>query len=381
MIKLYDVYSLFDVTPLKGEGAYVFDDQGQKYLDLYGGHAVISIGHSHPHYVKRIKAQLDEMVFYSNSVQNPMQQELCETLSRVSGIQNYDLFLCNSGAEANENALKLASFHNGRTKILSLKKGFHGRTSAAVNTTDSQKIIAPINKGFEVEYFDLDHMGAMYQAVEKGDACAVIIESIQGIGGIIEVPDKCLQKISSICAKTDTVFIADEVQCGFARSGDFFAFEKSGIRPDVISMAKGMGNGFPIGGVLINSEKIPAWKGMLGSTFGGNHLACAACLGVLEVIEKENLKAQVEQQGTYILNALKGMDQIKEIRGRGLMIGLEFDFPIKSLRKDLLFKEHIFTGSSSNPNVMRLLPPLNITKEQLDIFVTALKNSLEKITA
>lgn len=379
MISLYDVYTLFDIEPVKASGAYVYDNHGTEYLDFYGGHAVISIGHSHPHYTQKIKDQTDKMVFYSNSVQNQLQQQLCDLLHQASGLDQYDLFLCNSGAEANENALKLASFHNQRTKVLSLRKGFHGRTSAAVNSTDIQKIIAPINKGFEVKYHDIDQMGKMYQDVATGEYCAVIIEAIQGIGGIHAVPDKCMSKIMKICAETNTVFIADEVQCGYGRSGDFFAFQQSGILPDVISMAKGMGNGFPIGGVLINSKKIPAWKGMLGSTFGGSHLACAAGSAVLEVIIKENLQAHATSTGDYIIKKLRAIDQIKEVRGRGLMIGLQFDQPVAALRNHLLYEHKVFTGSSSDKNVMRLLPPLNINQNQADHFINKLTESINDI--
>jgi len=379
MISLYDVYTLFDIEPVRGLGPYVYDSQGTEYLDFYGGHAVISIGHTHPHYIQRIKEQMDKIVFYSNSVQNKLQQEFCKLLHQASGLNHYDLFLCNSGAEANENALKLASFHNQRTKVLSLRKGFHGRTSAAVNSTDSQKIIAPINKGFEVKYHDIHQMDHMYEDVATGEYCAVIIEAIQGIGGIHEVSDDSMNKIMNICTLTDTVFIADEVQCGYGRSGDFFAFQKSGIRPDVISMAKGMGNGFPIGGVLINSEKIPAWKGMLGSTYGGSHLACAAGAAVLEVIMKEDLQAHATKVGDHIINQLSTIDRIEEVRGRGLMIGLQFDKPVADLRKHLLYEHKVFTGSSSDKNVMRILPPLNINQDQADHFINKLKDSIHDI--
>jgi len=379
MIKLYDVYTLFDIEPVSGKGAYVFDKEGTRYLDFYGGHAVISIGHSHPHYVNAIKAQAEKMVFYSNSVQNSLQSDFCAKLSKASGINDYDLFLCNSGAEANENALKLASFYNKRTKVIALKKGFHGRTSAAVNSTDSQKIIAPINRGFEVTYHDINQLGELYKDVETGDYCAVIIEAIQGIGGINEVPDKCMQHIKTICDKTDTVLIADEVQCGYARSGKFFAFQKSGIKPDIISMAKGMGNGFPIGGILINADKIAAWKGMLGSTFGGSHLACAAAGAVLDVISQEDLIAHADRQGKIIIKQLEQVSQIKEVRGRGLMLGLDFGYPIAKLRKHLLFNHRVFTGSSSDPNTMRLLPPLTINEKDIELFIASLIMSLKEL--
>jgi len=379
MIALYDVYSLFDIEPVKAAGSYVYDAEGTEYLDFYGGHAVISIGHSHPHYVKRMKDQIDKMVFYSNSVKNSLQQDFCKLLHQASGLNNYDLFFCNSGAEANENALKLASFHNGRTKVLSLKKGFHGRTSAAVNSTDSQKIIAPINKGFDVKYHHITDEESMHQDIMTEEYCAVIIEAIQGIGGIHEVPDDYLNRIMIACEKTDTVFIADEVQAGYARSGDFFSFQRSGIRPDVISMAKGMGNGFPIGGVLINSGKIPAWKGMLGSTFGGSHLACAAGSAVLEVIIEEGLQTHAAGMGEYIMKQLEVMDRISEVRGRGLMIGLQFDKAVAELRSHMLYKHKIFTGSSSDKNVMRLLPPLIINRAQADHFIDSLRASITEI--
>jgi acetylornithine aminotransferase len=372
-MELFDVYTLFDLEPVRGEGSYVYTEDGQQYLDFYGGHAVISIGHSHPHYVSSIKNQAEKLVFYSNSVKNSLQHKLVDALSAVSGISDYGLFLCNSGAEANENALKLASFHNKRKKVLSLKSGFHGRTSAAVNATDGRKITAPINEGFEVKHFPIDNISAMVKELRKKDTCAVIVEAVQGIGGIYSVPDKCLKKLSQVCNETNTILIADEVQCGYARTGDFFAFQQSGIQPDVISMAKGMGNGFPIGGVLINHIKTPAWKGMLGSTFGGNHLACAAGIAVLETIEKENLKTNAKTLGEYLIQALKNIPQIKEVRGRGLMIGIEFDFPVADLRKKLLFEHHVFTGSSSNQKAIRLLPPLNITKAEADEFLSKLK--------
>lgn len=376
MINLFDVYSLFDIEPVRASGSYVYDAEDKPYLDFYGGHAVISIGHSHPHYVKRIQDQAAKMIFYSNSVQNSLQNKFCKELEKASGVDGFDLFFCNSGAEANENALKLASFHNKRKKILSLKRGFHGRTSAAVNVTDGNRITAPINRGFDVKFHEINDMSALYKDVEKDEYCAVILEPIQGIGGIYEIDDLDLQKIKHVCNKTNTVLIADEVQCGYGRSGDFFAFQRSGIRPDVITMAKGMGNGFPLGGVLINSVKIPAWKGMLGSTFGGNHLACAAGLAVLEVIQEEDLLEHAKQLGVYLINELKTIPEIKEVRGRGLMIGLEFDYPIAELRKHLLYENHVFSGSSSHKKVMRLLPPLTINHKQAVDFIKALKKSI-----
>ncbi len=372
-MEMFDVYTLFDLEPVSGKGAYVYTEDGQKYLDFYGGHAVISIGHSHPHYVKQIQDQAGKLVFYSNSVQNSLQHKLMESLSAASGLTDYGLFLCNSGAEANENALKVASFHNKRKKVLSLKGGFHGRTSAAVNATYGKKITAPINEGFEVKHYPIDDIREMVKELRKKDTCAVIVEAVQGIGGIYEVPDKCMKKLSQVCTETNTILIADEVQCGYGRTGDFFAFQQSGIHPDVISMAKGMGNGFPIGGVLINHKKTPAWKGMLGSTFGGNHLACAAGKAVLDTIQNEKLLDNARSIGKYLINSLQAIPQIKEVRGRGLMIGIEFDFPVAQLRKKLLFDHHLFTGSSSNQKVIRLLPPLNITKAEADEFLSKLK--------
>jgi len=379
-MKLFDVYPLFDIHPTKGEGCYVYDDQETKYLDFYGGHAVVSIGHSHPHYVKKITNQLQNIGFYSNSVQNKLQKELAQKLGELSNCENYNLFLCNSGAEANENALKLASFQNGKTKIIAFKKGFHGRTSAAVNVTDKAAIQAPINKTFVTEYHELNHIESVETSLKNGDICAVIIEGIQGIGGI-EIPQpEFLEQLETLCKKYNTILILDEIQSGYGRSGHFFAFQKAAITPDLITIAKGMGNGFPIGGVLIH-PKFKAKYGLLGTTFGGNHLACAAGLAVLEVLEKEDLIAHSKNLGNYFLQQLKTIEGIQEVRGSGLMIGLEFDFPIKNLRKQLLFEEKIFTGSSSNPNVMRLLPPLNIQKEQVDFFIKKLKATIKTYTS
>ena len=371
-MKLFNVYPLFDIHPVKGEGFYVYDDQGTKYLDFYGGHAVVSIGHSHPHYVNKITTQLQNIGFYSNSVQNELQKELAQKLGKLSNCEDYNLFLCNSGAEANENALKLASFQNGKTKIIAFKKGFHGRTSAAVNVTDKAAIQAPINKTFITEYHELNHIESVEASLIKGDVCAVIIEGIQGIGGIKIPSVDFLEQLETLCKKHNAILILDEIQSGYGRSGHFFAFQKANITPDLITIAKGMGNGFPIGGVLIH-PKFEAKYGLLGTTFGGNHLACAAGLAILEILENENLIEHSKNLGDYFLQQLKKIDGIKEVRGSGLMIGLEFGFPIKELRKQLLFEEKIFTGSSSNPNVMRLLPPLNIQKEQVDFFVNTLR--------
>ncbi len=377
-MNLFDVYPLFDIHPVKGEGSYIFDEQGNKYLDFYGGHAVISVGHSHSHFVKKITTQLQNLGFYSNSVKNDLQIELAKKLGELSNCEEYNLFLCNSGAEANENALKLASFQNGKTKVIAFKKGFHGRTSAAVNVTDNAKIQAPINKTFETELHNFNEIETVETSLKKGDVCAIIIEGIQGIGGI-EIPKpEFLEALESLCKKYNAILILDEIQSGYGRSGEFFAFQKSKITPDIITIAKGMGNGFPIGGVLIH-PKFEAKYGLLGTTFGGNHLACAAGIAVLDILKNENLITHSKELGNYFLQKLKTVEGISEVRGSGLMIGLEFDFPIKEFRKHLLFEEKIFTGSSSNPNVMRILPPLNITKEQVDFFVKKLETALKLI--
>ena len=372
---LFDVYPLFDLEPVKGEGCYIYDKEGTKYLDLYGGHAVISVGHSHPHYVQKISEQLQNLAFYSNSVQNSLQVELAEKLVELSGCEDYNLFLCNSGAEANENALKLASFVTGKKKVISFKKGFHGRTSAAVNVTDSNKLKAPINKTFKAEIHEWNNLDTVKASLEKGDVCAVIIEGIQGIGGI-HVPNKTfLEIVSKLCKVYNAILILDEVQSGYGRSGNFFGYQFADIQPDIISMAKGMGNGFPIGGILIH-PKHEAKYGMLGSTFGGNHLACAAGIAVLDIIKNENLMAHATELGEYFMNELKAIPQVKEVRGRGLMVGVEFDFAVKALRKRLLFENHIFTGSSSEPNTLRILPPLNVTKVEINHFIKHLKAQL-----
>ena len=372
---LFDVYPLFDLEPVEGRGSYIYDKDGNEYLDLYGGHAVISVGHSHPYYVQKISEQLQKLAFYSNSVQNSLQVELAEKLVELSGCEGYKLFLCNSGAEANENALKLASFITRKTKVISFKKGFHGRTSAAVNVTDSNKLKAPINKTFKAEIHEWNNLNTVKDSIEKGDVCAVIIEGIQGIGGI-HVPSKTfLEIVFKLCKINNTILILDEVQSGYGRSGHFFGYQFADIQPDIISMAKGMGNGFPIGGILIH-PKHEAKYGMLGSTFGGNHLACAAGIAVLDIIKDENLMAYSAEFGEYFMEQLRTIPQIKEVRGRGLMIGIEFPFAIKVLRKKLLFESHIFTGSSSEPNTLRILPPLNVTKVELDYFIEQLKLQL-----
>lgn len=372
---LFPVYSLYDLEPVKGEGCYIYDTKGTRILDFYGGHAVISIGHSHPHYVDKISQQLKKIGFYSNSVQNPLAVELAEKLIRLSGCNDYRLFLCNSGAEANENALKLASFATGRRKILAFEKGFHGRTSAAVNVTDNPKIQAPINKTFEVEFHAWLDMQSIEESIGKGDVCAVILEGIQGIGGIHVTNASFLLQLAECCKAHGVLLILDEVQSGYGRSGCFFGYQPAPIQPDIITLAKGMGNGFPIGGVLIH-PKLEAWKGMLGSTFGGNHLACAAGIAVLDVIQSENLMANARAMGRYLITQLQDIKHIKNIRGRGLMIGLEMNRPVAGLRKKLLFEEQVFTGSSSDPNTLRLLPPLTIESTQVDYFIEKLKKVL-----
>ncbi len=375
-MKLFDVYPLFDITPVKGQAAYVFDEKGERYLDFYGGHAVISIGHSHPHFTNALKSQIDKMIFYSNSVQNPLQKQLVEKLGKLSGCEDYQLFLTNSGAESNENALKIASFHNNRTKVLSFKNCFHGRTSAAVNITDNPKVVAPINKGFESVMTDFNDIEAAVSVIEKGDCTAVIIEGIQGVGGIHVANEDFLIAIKEACHKTNTVLILDEVQSGFARTGHFFAYQKvKGFEPDIVSMAKGMGNGFPVGGVLIHHKFKPSY-GLLGTTFGGNHLACTAALAVLEVIEEESILSNVQKVGAYLLSQLKEINEIKSIRGEGLMLGLDFGKPVADLRKKLVFEAKIFTGSAKDGNTIRLLPPLNIGKQEVDTLIDGLKKCI-----
>lgn len=373
-MKLFDVYPLFDLCIVKGKGCHVWDEQNNEYLDLYGGHAVISIGHAHPHYVEMVSKQVATLGFYSNSVINKLQQEVAERLGRLSGYENYSLFLINSGAEANENALKLASFYNGRKRIVSFSKAFHGRTSAAVRVTDNPKIIAPINEGIDVVYLPFNDTEAMLKELAKGDVCAVIIEGIQGVGGIQVPTTSFMQSLSKACQETNTVLILDEIQSGYGRSGKFFAHQYVGIQPDIITVAKGIANGFPMGGVLI-SPKFQAVYGQLGTTFGGNHLACSAALAVMDVIEKENLVENAFNVGEYLINELKKFKQIKDVRGKGLMIGLEFEESIKEIRRQLLFEKHIFTGVSGT-NVIRLLPPLCFTTNEADQFLQALKEVL-----
>ncbi len=374
-MKLFDVYPLYDVTPVSAKGIVVTDDKGQEYLDFYGGHAVISIGHAHPLYVKRLKDQLDKIGFYSNAVHNPLQVELATKLGKLSGCSDYNLFLCNSGAEANENALKMASFQTGKSRVIAFNNSFHGRTSAAVATTDNEKINAPINKQQKVTFLPFNNITGFANEIVKGDVCAVILESIQGVGGLDEPSSEFFKKVEKLCKDHNVFLIADEVQSGFGRSGKFFAFQHHGIKPDIITIAKGMGNGFPVGGVLIH-ESIKASYGQLGTTFGGNHLACVATLAVLEVLEKEGLMENTKELGDYFLEKAKEIPQLKRTKGKGLMLGLEFDFEVAELRKKLIYEQHIFTGGASDKNVLRILPALNITKTDMDLFFEKLKIAL-----
>lgn len=373
-MKLFDVYPLFDINIVKGKGCRVWDEHGTEYLDLYGGHAVISIGHAHPHYVDMISRQVATLGFYSNSVINRLQQQLAERLGKVCGYEDYALFLINSGAEANENALKLASFYNGRTRIISFQKAFHGRTSLAVEATNNPKIIAPINDCGHVTYLPLNDIEAMQAELAKGDVCAIIIEGIQGVGGIQMPTDAFMQALRKACNEQNTVLILDEIQSGYGRSGKFFAHQYNGIQADIVTMAKGIGNGFPMGGVLISPMFTPVY-GQLGTTFGGNHLACSAALAVLDVIEQEHLVKNAAETGAYLMSELKKFQQIKEVRGRGLMIGLEFEEPIKELRQRLLKEQHVFTGVSGT-HVLRLLPPLCLSREEADLFLERFRKVL-----
>jgi acetylornithine aminotransferase len=374
-MQLFDVYPVNDITIEKAEGSNVWDDKGTKYLDLYGGHAVISIGHTHPHYVKRLTDQLSKVGFYSNSIHIPLQKQLAEKLGKISGKEDYQLFLCNSGAEANENALKLASFHNGKKKVIAFKKSFHGRTSLAVAVTDNPKIVAPINETDNVVFLPWEDEAALEAAFQEHTISSVIIEGIQGVGGIRVASFSFLQKIRALCDEYNAVFIADSVQCGYGRSGRFFSHDYADVNADIYTMAKGMGNGFPIGGIII-APHIQASYGLLGTTFGGNHLACAAALAVLEVIEKDNLIENAAEVGNYLIEELKKLPQILEVRGRGLMIGIELPESLAHVKKELLFKHKIFTGEAK-PNVIRLLPSLALTKQHADEFLTAFKKELE----
>ena len=370
-MKPFDVYPLFDIEPVKAIGNFILDSEGNQYLDFYGGHAVISIGHSHPHYIKTITDQLNKIAFYSNSVIISLQNEVAERLGRLSGYPDYSLFLCNSGAEANENALKLASFSNKRSKVIAFKHAFHGRTSGTVACTDNPSIVSPFNANHEVEFIERFNIEAARISIEKGDVAAVIIEGIQGVGGIYVPESGFLEELHSICKRNGTFLILDEIQSGYGRSGKFFAHQYSAVRPDIITVAKGMGNGFPIGGVLI-SPVFEAKFGMLGTTFGGNHLACAAAKAVLDVIEDESLVENAASVGEYLIERSKTLKGLKEVRGIGLMVGLEFSFDISQLRKELLFTHKIFTGYSGK-NTLRLLPPLGISKMDIDKLIVALE--------
>lgn len=375
-MKLFDVYPLFNITPVKAKGSWLWDDKGKKYLDLYGGHAVISIGHSHPHYVNALTDQLNKIGFYSNSVQNPLQVKFAEKLGQVSGYNDYQLFLCNSGAEANENALKAASFVTGRKKVIAFKKSFHGRTSGAVAATDNPKIVSPFNAGHDIVFLPLNDEPAFSNAMDK-DVAAVIIEGIQGVGGIQVPEDSFLKFIEKKCAENNSLLILDEVQSGYGRTGKFFAHQHAGIKPHLITTAKGMGNGFPIGGVLIHPD-IKPWSGMLGTTFGGNYLAAVAGLAVLEVIEEEKLIENAAEIGSYLLKELRSVSGINELRGRGLMIGIDLPENLKHVRSNLLHHHHIFTGEAK-PNVIRLLPSLAMTKQEANIFLEAFKEELKEV--
>ena len=376
-MNLFDVYPLFDVNIVKGKGCHVWDSEGQEYLDLYGGHAVISVGHCHPHYVEAISNQVAKLGFYSNSVQNPLQKELAKRLGKACGYEDYSLFLINSGAEANENALKLSSFYNGRTRVLSLEKAFHGRTSLAVEATNNPKIIAPINANGHVTYLPLNDIEAWKKEIEKDDVCACIIECIQGVGGIRMVSAEFLQALRELCDKHNTVLICDEIQCGYGRSGKFFAHQHLGVRPDIITVAKGICNGFPMGGVLISPKFTPVY-GQLGTTFGGNHLGCAGALAVLDIMEEEHLVENAAKVGTYLISELKklvGSYHIVDVRGEGLMIGIELDIPYKEPRARLIKEEHCFTGCSGT-NVIRLLPPLCLSMDEAQQFIEKFKRVL-----
>ncbi|HEU4470767.1 MAG TPA: aminotransferase class III-fold pyridoxal phosphate-dependent enzyme [Flavisolibacter sp.] len=378
-MKIFDVYPVNDINITRAKDSYVWDENGVQYLDMYGGHAVISIGHTHPHWVKRIEEQLSRIAFYSNSVRIPIQQELAERLGRISGHEDYQLFLVNSGAEANENAMKLASFHTGRKKILAFKKSFHGRTSLAVAATDNRSIVAPVNDSDNISFLpfnDEQELESFFRR-EGSSVAAVIIEAIQGVGGINVASESFLKLARRLCTENGALLIADEVQCGYGRSGRFFSIDHAGIDADIYTMAKGMGNGFPVGGILI-APQIPARHGMLGTTFGGNHLACAASLAVLEVMEEEELVEKSRQRGQYLINKLKKVDGIENIRGQGLMIGFDVPEELKDLRKNLLQHHHIFTGEAK-PNVIRLLPAMTITRKQMDEFLEALEEEIRAI--
>ena len=375
-MSLFKVYPLYEMTPSHAKGCYVFDKKGNKFLDLYGGHAVISIGHSHPNYVSSLSNQLNKIGFYSNYIINDLQEKVAKKLIDQSNCEDYELFMCSSGAEANENALQIASFHNNKSRIIAFKNSFHGRSNAALSATDNQNIKTKLNTKIDVTFLKFNDKKSLIKEVSKSDVSAIIFESIQGVGGLDEPDTEFVKFLRETCDKYDICLIADEVQSGFGRTGDFFAFQKHDIKPDIIPMAKGMGNGFPVGGVLIN-KKIKAKYGMLGTTFGGNHLACSAVLSVLNTLKEENLLKNSKNLGKYFKNKLSKIKSIKKIKGRGLMLGLEFDFDAKELRKNLIFKHSIFTGGSANKKLLRILPPLNITEHHIDMLYNALTIELE----
>lgn len=376
-MKLFDVYPLYEVTPVKANGVFVYDEKGKKYLDLYGGHAVISVGHSHPHFIRKISRQLRRIAFYSNAVQNPLQEQLASSIGEHSCLHDFKLFLCSTGAEAIENALKLSSFHTGRKKVIAFKGAFHGRTSAAVAVTDNSTINAPLNSQHDVTFLPFNDAEALEKELATKAYCAVIFESIQGVGGLDQPNDSFVIAMDSLCKKYGTALIADEVQSGFGRTGTFFAFQKYPITPHIITMAKGMGNGFPIGGILIHPE-IKAKLGMLGTTFGGNHLACAASLAVLDLLKKENLQEKAKEMEAYFREKAAEIPEIKKVKGRGLMLGLEFDFNVGGLRKSLIYDHQIFTGGSSNKKLIRILPPLIVKQIHFDHLFRALKTELKR---
>ncbi|MDR7212724.1 aminotransferase class III-fold pyridoxal phosphate-dependent enzyme [Flavobacterium piscis] len=377
-MNLFNVYPLYDITPVKALDCTITDINGVEYLDLYSGHGVISIGHTQPDYVEKLKNQLDNLGFYSNAIQNPLQVELAKKLGKLSGLEDYELFLCSSGAEANENALKLASFHNGKSRVVAFHNSFHGRTSAAVAVTDNKKIVAPINAQQIVTFLPLNQIDLVEAELVKGDVSAVIIEGIQGVGGLDQGTTEFFQALEKTCKKHDVVLILDEVQSGYGRSGKFFAFQHHGISADIISVAKGMGNGFPVGAILI-SPKFEASFGLLGTTFGGSHLSCAAGIAVLDVMEKLDLQKNVNEVSAYFSEQIKQVSGIKQVKGKGLMLGIEFDFDVSVLRKKLIIEKHIFTGSANNKNLLRILPPLTVKKSDIDAFIVALKESLEEL--
>lgn len=377
-MNLFDVYPLYNVTPVTALDCKIYDNNGIEYLDLYSGHGVISIGHSHPEYNAKLKAQLDKLSFYSNAIQNPLQVELADKLGKLSNCEEYSLFLCSSGAEANENALKMASFHTNKSRVISFNNAFHGRTSAAVATTDNPKIVAPMNAQQVVTFLPLNDIDLVEAELKKGDVASVIIEPIQGVGGLDMGTTEFFQRLEKICSMYDVVLILDEVQSGYGRSGKFFAHQHHGIKPDIICMAKGMGNGFPIGGIL-TSPKFKASHGLLGTTFGGSHLACAAGIAVLDIIEKEKLMENVLVIEKYFFEQIKQIPEIIKVKGRGLMLGVEFDFEVGPLRKKMIMEKHIFTGSSSNKNLLRILPPLTVKKEYIDTFIKSLKEALAEL--